>query len=57
MIAPASGAGDDVDQGGLAGAVRSDETDDLARREIEADVVQRDEAAEALGHAGHAHEG
>src|SRR5262245_22335747 len=41
-------AGNAVDQGALAGAVGSDQTDTLARRDREVDAVERDEAAEAL---------
>ncbi len=40
-------ARDDVDQRGLARAVRSDEPDDLARPHLERDAVERDDAAEA----------
>ena len=39
---------DAVDQRALARAIRTDQPDPLARRDIEADVVQRHEAAEAL---------
>ena len=43
------GAGDAVDHGGLAGAVRADQAEALALAEVQADRVERDEAAEALG--------
>jgi hypothetical protein len=36
-----------VEERGLAGAVRPDQPDDVARRDIEGDPVQRDDAAEA----------
>jgi hypothetical protein len=42
--------GDDVEGGGLAGAVRADQTDDLARLGVEGDAVERDDPAEMLGH-------
>ena len=41
-------AGDDVEERRLAGAVRADEADDRALRDVEADVVDRHEAAEPL---------
>src|SRR5262249_39570945 len=41
-------AGDHVDAGGLAGAVRSHEAEDLARHQVEIDTVEGAEAAEAL---------
>src|SRR6266568_1076286 len=41
-------AGDEVEGGGLAGAVRADEPDDGALRHVEGDVVHGGEAAEAL---------
>ena len=44
-------AGDDVDEGGLAGAVRADQAADLAGRERDRDAVVGGEAAIALGHA------
>ena len=44
-------AGDDVDEGGLAGAVRSDQAADLAGRKPHRDAVVGGEAAVALGHA------
>ena len=47
------GAGDHVDDGGLAGPVRPQKTDDLARRHGEARIVDGDDAAEALGEAGY----
>ena len=40
-------AGDDVEHGRLAGAVRPDQREDLALVDAELDVVQRDHAAEA----------
>ena len=40
--------GDDVEQRGLAGAVRADEADDLAGADRERHVVERGDAAEAL---------
>ena len=42
------GAGDDVDQRRLAGAVLADEADDLARRDAEVDAMQHGHVAEAL---------
>ena len=41
-------AGDDVEEGRLAGAVRPDEADDRALRDVEVDVVDGDQAAEPL---------
>ena len=41
--------GDQLEQGGLAGAVRADHREDLAARDVEGDVVDGDQAAEALG--------
>ena len=41
--------GDDVEERGLARAVRPDQADDRAARDVEADVVDRDQAAEPLG--------
>src|SRR5262249_30953948 len=41
-------AGDQIDQRGLAGAVRPDQRIALARREIERDTARDDERAEAL---------
>ncbi len=42
-------AGDDVEEGGLAGAVRADEADDRALRDVEVDRAHGDQAAEPLG--------
>ena len=44
-------AGDDVEESGLACAVRADEPEDLAMRDIDADVVERGDPAEAHGDA------
>ena len=44
-------AGDDVEQGGFAGAVGADDGDDAAGRHVDADIVESDEAAEADGDA------
>src|SRR4030095_5822529 len=44
----AQGAGDQVEQGGLAGAVRPHDAEQLAGLEGEADVVDREDAATAL---------
>ena len=41
-------AGDHVEQSGLAGAVRADHRDDGALRHLEADLIDREQAAEAL---------
>ena len=41
-------AGDQVEDRALAGAVRADQADDLARPDLEADLVDRDQAAEPL---------
>ena len=43
-------AGDEVEGGRLAGAVRADQAEDLAGPDLEADVVDRDQAAEFLAH-------
>src|SRR5689334_11410314 len=45
------GAADAVHQGRLAGAVRSDQAEPFARLDLEADVLQRGEAAETLAEA------
>src|SRR5471032_2347437 len=45
-------AGDDVEEGGLAGAVRPDQAVDLALHDLDADIGQRLQAAEALVDAG-----
>ena len=37
---------DDVEQGGLAGAVRSDQATDLARFDVEGQIAQGDDASE-----------
>ncbi len=42
-------AGDNLDEGGFAGPVFADEAVDLARRQGEIDVAQRDDAAEPFG--------
>ena len=41
-------AGDDPEQRGLAAAGRAQQRDQLARREVQRDAVERDEAAEGL---------
>ena len=46
-------AGDDVDAGGLAGAVRPDEAEDFAGADAEAQDVERAKAAKALHQAVH----
>jgi hypothetical protein len=46
-------AGDEVEGGRLAGAVRADQAEDLARADLEADVVDGDQAAEFLAHRAH----
>ena len=46
-------AGQHVEEGGLAGSVGADQAVDLAALDRDADVRQRLQAAEALGHAGH----
>src|SRR5213075_1862799 len=46
-------AGEQVEERGLAGAVRADQAEDLARGDGEGNVFQRLQAAEALGYAGH----
>ena len=45
-------AGDEIDQGRLAGAVGTDQADDLTRPQFERDVVDGDQAAEAAGYVG-----
>jgi len=47
------GAGDDVDQGRLAGAVLAEQHVDLASPEVEIDIIQRQHAREALGDSDH----
>src|SRR5688572_10299160 len=44
-------AADDVEERGLAGAVRADDGDDLAARDLEADLRERGQRAEAHAHA------
>ena len=41
-----------IEQGGFAGAVRPDQSDDTALGDGERDVIERDDAAEAHRHAG-----
>ena len=43
--------GEDADRGGLAGAVVAEQTEDRARRDVEVEVAQRPEVAEALAQA------
>jgi hypothetical protein len=45
-------AGDDLEQGGLAGAVGADDPDQLAGRHVEGDPAVGRDAAEPLRHAG-----
>ena len=45
-------AGDDVEQRGLAGAIGTDDREDSALRHAEADIVDREQAAEALAQPG-----
>ena len=45
-------AGDEIDQRRLAGAVGTDQADDLTRPQFERDVVDGDQAAEAAGYVG-----
>src|SRR3990172_11198021 len=47
----AQGARDDVEQGRLAGAVRSDQRQHFAGAHVERDVVERPQSAEAHGYA------
>ena len=42
-------AGDAIEHGGLAGAVRPDQRGDLALSRVERQVIDRDQAAEAHG--------
>ena len=51
-IADRQHAGDHVDDGGLAGAVRTDQPGDLAGRNLQIGVLRGDHAAEILGQAG-----
>ena len=53
----AEDAGYGLHEGRLAGAVVADQRQDLAGREIEVDIVDRDEAAEALDHAATGEDG
>ena len=46
-------AREDLDQGGLSGAVLAEERDDLAGADVHADVVERLRAAEELGDVPH----
>src|SRR5262249_58197080 len=50
-------AGDGVERGGLAGAVRADQREHLALAHLEGHVADRDEAAEADLQAGDAEHG
>src|SRR5471030_424480 len=45
-------AGDNVEESGLAGAIRADQAVDLAFHDLDADVGQRLQATEALVDAG-----
>lgn len=47
------GAGEDLDEGGLAGAVLAEEAVDLAGLDVEVDAVEGADAGEGLGDAGH----
>src|SRR6185503_17623983 len=44
------------EEGGLAGAVRADQADDLSRRDVERDAVERHDPAEAHADLAHAQE-
>jgi len=46
-------AGEQVERGGLAGAVGADEPEHLAPRHVEREIADRLEPAEALGDRGH----
>jgi hypothetical protein len=46
--APTIGPADQIEQRGLAGAVRADQGDDLALAHAEADPIENPQAAEAL---------
>ena len=46
-------AGEDLHQRRLAGAVLADERDDLAARDVEVHLVQRDDAGKTLGDRSH----
>src|SRR5262249_51524253 len=50
-------AREEVDEGGLARAVGADETEDLARLEVEAHLRHRGESPEPLGHTPRLDEG
>src|SRR5438552_3937824 len=45
-------SGQNVEEGRLAGTVRPDQGEDLSSLDVEADVVDRNQAAEALGQVG-----
>ena len=47
----ADGAGQDIHEGALAGAVLADQRADLARLERQVDAIERDGRAEPLGDA------
>lgn len=47
------GAGQDLDQGGLPGAVLAEQTVDLSGLDVEVDAVQGPDSGERLGDAGH----
>ena len=47
---------DDVEERRLPGAVRADQSHDLTRCDLERDVIDGDDAAEALGHVLHREE-
>ena len=47
---------EDIEERGLAGAVRADDAEDLARAHVEAHIGQRLEAEERLGDPAHVHE-
>ena len=50
-------AGDDLDQRRFAGAVLAEQRMDLARAHVEVDVLERSDAGERLGDAGHGDDG
>src|SRR3712207_7039256 len=50
-------AGRHVDEGGLAGAVRADDGEELARQDVEVDAVRRFDAAEGEAEPARGQEG
>ena len=56
-MVPGKDVGDQIEDGGLAGAVGADHGGHLMRRDVESDVIDRLQAPETLGEVAHAQHG